>query len=83
MISNMVLGQKPGFVMPAFIARLVMGEMGEEFLLASRRIQPAKLLAAGYCFRFPELADTLRHERDCLNAGSAPNVIDKTPSLRT
>ena len=60
-----------------------MGEMGEEFLLASRRIQPAKLLAAGYRFRFPELADTLRHERDCLNAGSAPNVIDKTPSLRT
>jgi uncharacterized protein (TIGR01777 family) len=83
MISRMVLGQKPGFVMPAFIARLVMGEMGEEFLLASRRIQPAKLFAAGYSFRFPELADTLRHERDRLNAGSDPNVIDKTPSLRT
>ena len=48
--------------MPAFIVRLVMGEMGEEFLLASRRIQPAKLLAAGYTFRFPELEGALRHE---------------------
>jgi hypothetical protein len=76
-------GQKTRFVLPAFIARLVLGEMGEEFLLASRRMQPAKLLAAGYCFRFPDLADTLRHERHCLNAGSATNVIDKTPSPRT
>jgi NAD dependent epimerase/dehydratase family enzyme len=82
-ISSTVLGQKPGVVMPAFVARLIMGEMGEEFLLASRRIQPAKLLAAGYRFRFPELADTLRHERDCLNTGSVTHVIDKTPVIRT
>ena len=69
--------------MPAFVMRLIMGEMGEEFLLASRRIQPAKLVGAGYRFRFPELADTLRHERDCLDAGPAPHGIDKTPALRT
>lgn len=74
-ISSKVLGQKPAFVMPAFLAHLVMGEMGEEFLLASRRIQPAKLLAAGYQFRFPELADTMRHERDCLHAGSVSHVV--------
>jgi NAD dependent epimerase/dehydratase family enzyme len=41
--------------MPAFLVRLVMGEMGEEFILSSRRIQPARLLAAGYCFQFPDL----------------------------
>jgi uncharacterized protein (TIGR01777 family) len=82
-ISSRALGQRSGFVMPAFLARLVMGEMGEEFLLASRRLQPAKLLAAGYHFRFPELADALRHEKDCLNAGSVPHVIDKTPAIRT
>jgi uncharacterized protein len=58
------LGQKPGGVMPAFVVRTIMGEMGEEFLLASRRIQPARLLAAGYCFRFPALADALRHEME-------------------
>lgn len=82
-ISSKVLGQKPGIVMPAFVMRLIMGEMGEEFILASRRMQPAKLLAAGYRFRFPELGDTLRHERDRLNAGSVPHVIDKTPVIRT
>ena len=82
-ISSKVLGQKPRIVMPAFVARLVMGEMGEEFLLASRRLKPAKLLAAGYQFRFPELIDTLRHEKDCLNAGSGPHVINKTPVIRT
>lgn len=79
MVSRRVLGQKPGAAMPAFIARLIMGEMGEEFLLASRRIQPAKLLAAGYQFHFPELTDALCHERDRLNAGLASN---KTPALR-
>ena len=42
---------------------------GKEFLLSSRRIQPAKLLAAGYCFRFPELGEALRHEMEVMNAG--------------
>ncbi len=62
--STRALGQKSGGVMPAFIVHLVMGEMGEEFLLASRRIQPAKLLAAGYQFRFPELESALQHEME-------------------
>lgn len=65
-----VLGQKPKGAMPAFVVRLIMGEMGEEFLLASRRVQPARLLAAGYQFRFPDLADALRHEMAYTNAAS-------------
>jgi uncharacterized protein (TIGR01777 family) len=60
--STQALGRKSGGIMPAFLVRLVMGEMGEEFLLASRRIQPAKLLAAGYTFHYPELEEALRHE---------------------
>jgi hypothetical protein len=40
---------------------------GEEFLLSSRRIQPAKLLAADYQFRFPELEGALWHEMERLN----------------
>ena len=68
-VSTQALGQKPGGTMPAFLVRLVMGEMGEEFLLASRRIQPAKLLAAGYRFRFPELEQALRHEMESMTAG--------------
>lgn len=68
-VSTRALGIKPGGVMPAFIARLVMGEMGEEFLLSSRRIQPAKLLAAGYRFRFPDLEGALQHEQESMKAG--------------
>jgi len=74
-VSTKALGQKPGGVMPAFIARLFLGEMGEEFLLASRRAQPAKLIAAGYQFRFPNLADAIRHEQAVLNAGMAVGVV--------
>jgi len=62
--ATKALGLKPGGVMPNFIVRLVMGEMGEEFALASRRAQPAKLLAAGYRFRYPELACALQHEQE-------------------
>jgi uncharacterized protein (TIGR01777 family) len=56
------LGRKPGPSLPAFLVRLLMGEMGEEFMLSSRRIQPAKLLAADYKFRFPELEGAMQHE---------------------
>jgi uncharacterized protein (TIGR01777 family) len=65
--ATQALGHKPGGVMPNFIVRLVMGEMGEEFALASRRAQPAKLLAAGYRFRYPELACALKHEKEVVN----------------
>jgi NAD dependent epimerase/dehydratase family enzyme len=60
--ASQALGQKPGGAMPATLVRLTMGEMGEEFILASRRIQPAKLLESGYTFRYPELEGALRHE---------------------
>ena len=65
--STEAMGQKPGGVMPAFIVRLIMGEMGEEFLLGSRRVQPTKLLAEGYQFRFANLVDALRHEKEIVD----------------
>jgi len=73
--ATKALGLKPGGVMPKFIVRLAMGEMGEEFALASRRTQPTKLLAIGYRFRFPDLADALRHEQAVMNAGVAAGVV--------
>jgi NAD dependent epimerase/dehydratase family enzyme len=45
---------------PTFVARLAMGEMADELLLASQRVKPAKLLASGYSFQRPELKHTLR-----------------------
>jgi uncharacterized protein (TIGR01777 family) len=62
------LGRKSGATMPAFLVHLLMGEMGDEFFLASRRIHPAKLLAAGYQFRFPDLKQALQHESEILKA---------------
>jgi hypothetical protein len=46
---------------PAFALRLGLGEMAEAALLASQRARPARLLAAGFRFRFPELEPALRH----------------------
>jgi uncharacterized protein len=56
-----VLGRPTVVPLPAFAARLMFGEMADELLLASARVQPAKLLASGYSFRYPELEGALRH----------------------
>jgi uncharacterized protein (TIGR01777 family) len=81
--ATRALGQKRGGVMPSFIVRLVMGEMGQEFLLASRRGIPAKLLDSGYSFRFPKLEDALRHEQESMNAERTSRAVEKVPTLRT
>jgi uncharacterized protein (TIGR01777 family) len=57
-----VLGRRPGRRVPAFLLRLVMGEMAEALLLASRRIEPRRLLQTGYAFRYPELEAALRRQ---------------------
>jgi uncharacterized protein (TIGR01777 family) len=80
--ATTALAQKPGGVMPASIVRLVFGEMGEEFILASRRVQPEKLLAAGYRFRFPELGCALQHEQEIVNLGSASQASEKPAAVR-
>lgn len=55
-----VLG-RPSFVtIPAFAARLMFGEMADEALLASARVEPARLLSTGYRFRHQELEEALR-----------------------
>jgi uncharacterized protein len=56
-----VLGRPTILPMPAFAARLMFGEMADELLLASARVQPAKLQASGYSFRYPELERAFRH----------------------
>ena len=49
------------FPIPAAAARLAFGEMADEVLLASQRVQPTRLLATGYRFRYPDLEGALRH----------------------
>jgi uncharacterized protein (TIGR01777 family) len=46
---------------PAFALRLALGEMADGALLASARVEPARLLASGYVFRFRELQTALEN----------------------
>jgi uncharacterized protein len=54
-----VLSRPAIFPMPAFAARLVFGQMGDELLLASQQVEPAKLLASGFIFQKPDLRKAL------------------------
>lgn len=56
-----VLRRPTRFAMPAFAARLAFGDMADALLLASTRVEPARLTATGYTFRYPTLEAALRH----------------------
>ncbi len=56
-----VLSRPTLFPFPAFAARLALGEMADELLLSSTRVEPRRLIASGYKFRFPTLEGALRH----------------------
>jgi uncharacterized protein len=56
-----VLSRPTIFPMPAFAARLVMGEMADELLLASTRVVPEKLKNAGFAFRHEDIDSALKH----------------------
>lgn len=45
---------RPAFMpLPAFVIRLLMGQMGEELLLTSARVRPKRLQEAGFAFLHP------------------------------
>ena len=48
--------------LPAPAVKLLLGEMGDEMLLASARVEPARLLQAGFAFGRPVGDDALRAE---------------------
>ncbi len=60
-ILSSVLSRPAVLPMPAFAAKLAFGEMAEQLLLASARVEPAQLLASGYEFGHSELEGALRH----------------------
>jgi uncharacterized protein (TIGR01777 family) len=55
-----VLRRPTIFPMPAFAARLALGEMADEMLLAGVRVEPRILTQAGFVFRHPNLEPALR-----------------------
>lgn len=55
-----VLGRPTILPLPAFAARLVLGEMADALLLASSRVVPSKLVDTGYQFKHEYLEPALR-----------------------
>jgi uncharacterized protein (TIGR01777 family) len=55
-----ILNRRAILPVPAFAVRGLLGEMGQELLLISTRVAPAKLQAAGYNFRYTDLEAALR-----------------------
>ena len=55
-----VLRRPTVFPVPAFAVRLLFGEMGQELLLGSTRVEPSRLIRSGYSFRHNILEDALR-----------------------
>jgi uncharacterized protein (TIGR01777 family) len=60
-VLGRVLGRPTFFAVPAPAARVALGGMADELLLASARVEPAKLEETGYEHRYPELEGALRH----------------------
>jgi uncharacterized protein (TIGR01777 family) len=56
-----VLHRPALFPVPALVMRLAFGEMADELLLASDRVQPKRLQESGYVFQFPTLRSSLEH----------------------
>ena len=54
-----VLNRPTIFPMPAAAIKLLMGQMGEELLLAGKKILPRKIQDAGYEFLFEDLEEAL------------------------
>lgn len=50
------------FKMPAFLIRLLLGEMGDNLLLKGQRVIPKRLLDAGFQFHYPSIEGALEHE---------------------
>jgi uncharacterized protein len=54
-----VLSRPAIFPVPAFAIKTLFGQMGEEVLLASQRVEPARLVTSGYPFQCSDLRKAL------------------------
>jgi hypothetical protein len=48
------------FPVPAWACRILFGELAQELLLASTRVEPTRLKASGFRFRYPDLESALK-----------------------
>ena len=54
-----VLSRPTIFPVPAFGMKLIFGQMAEEVLLGSQRVEPARLVTSGYPFQYSDLRKAL------------------------
>lgn len=54
-----VLTRPAIFPLPTFVVKAAFGEMGEELLLGSQKVEASKLISSGYPFRYRELRTSL------------------------
>jgi len=54
-----ILNRPTFFAVPAFVLRLLLGDMADEMLLSSLRVHPAKLEKYGFTFKHPDLDTAL------------------------
>lgn len=54
-----VLKRPAVFPMPAIVVKLLMGQMGEELLLAGKKVLPVKITKEGYVFKYVQLEEAL------------------------
>jgi uncharacterized protein (TIGR01777 family) len=60
-VLGKVLNRPTVVAVPAPAIRIAIGGMADALLLASQRMEPARLKETGYHFRYPELEGALRH----------------------
>ena len=56
-----VLGRPTFCQVPSFVIRMAFGELADEMMLSSARVEPRRLLDTGYVFHYPEMEGALRH----------------------
>lgn len=54
-------GRKLQLPAPAFLIRLVLGEMGKELVLSGQHVSAAKLLRNGFVFKFEKAAEAMKY----------------------
>lgn len=60
-VLGRVLGRPTFFTVPAPAARVALGGIADELLLASARVEPVRLQETGYAFRHPDLEGALKY----------------------
>jgi NAD dependent epimerase/dehydratase family enzyme len=59
-VLSEVVDRRAYYTVPAFILKLIYGQMAEETILSSQRVKPVKLPESGYKYRIPDLREALR-----------------------